>query len=239
MKMKNKRAEQKALKAAHRERLRATKKQTAAQNFQRPAATRSLRQRFLIVCEGEKTEPDYFNYLRRHFRLTTVEVKIVKAAGNTLQLVEKAYSLAQQDTYDHIWVVFDKDDFPPDRFNQAIAKARQLGYGAAYSNQSFEYWLLLHFEDHQGGPMPRSDYLQKLNHCLKPHGLSLHAKGLSPACFHLLVEAPVGQQETRMVVAITRAKGILRRHEGKAPADAESSTTVFELVEQLLSSATS
>ncbi|MGN6417310.1 MAG: RloB domain-containing protein [Pseudobacter sp.] len=31
----------------------------------------------------------------------------------------------------------------------------------AYSNQAFEYWLILHFEDHQGGKIDRNDYHKK------------------------------------------------------------------------------
>ena len=45
--------------------------------------------------------------------------------------------------YQNIWVVFDKDDF--EDFDQAIMEAARKGYKAAWSNQSFEYWIYLHF----------------------------------------------------------------------------------------------
>ncbi|MDW8231085.1 MAG: RloB family protein [Saprospiraceae bacterium] len=188
------------------------------------------------MCEGERTEPDYFNHLRRYFRLTTVEVEIVKGAGNTLQLVKKACSLAKKDEYDHVWVVFDKDDFPSDHFDQAVDEARSSGFEVAYSNQSFEYWLLLHFEDHQGGKMPRSDYSPKLNDYFRLYGLSFDSKGLSRKLFELLV-VPLDSKKSRMDLAIQRAERILERHENKKPSEAESSTTVFQLVTHLLASA--
>ena len=45
--------------------------------------------------------------------------------------------------YQNVWIVFDKDDF--DDFDQAIQEAINRGYNVAWSNQSFEYWLYLHF----------------------------------------------------------------------------------------------
>jgi hypothetical protein len=45
--------------------------------------------------------------------------------------------------YQNVWLVFDKDDF--DDFDQAIQEAIDRGYSVAWSNQSFEYWLYLHF----------------------------------------------------------------------------------------------
>ena len=45
--------------------------------------------------------------------------------------------------YSQVWVVFDKDDF--DDFDEAVALAEKYGFKVAWSNQSFEYWLYLHF----------------------------------------------------------------------------------------------
>lgn len=45
--------------------------------------------------------------------------------------------------YQNIWVVFDKDDFKD--FDEAIRLGKEKGYKIAWSNQSFEYWLYLHF----------------------------------------------------------------------------------------------
>ena len=47
--------------------------------------------------------------------------------------------------------MFDKDDFSANDFNNAITIAESNNLGVAYSNQAFEYWIILHFDDHQGG----------------------------------------------------------------------------------------
>lgn len=47
-------------------------------NLTRKTGVREIKQSFLIVCEGEKTEPDYF----KAFRMTTATVKAVGQAMN-------------------------------------------------------------------------------------------------------------------------------------------------------------
>lgn len=90
------------------------KKDHRKSNLTRRQGVRDVKQSFLIVCEGERTEPDYF----KAFRMTTATVKAVGQAMNTISLVNKAISIREADQkkkhhYDQCWVVFDKDDFPP------------------------------------------------------------------------------------------------------------------------------
>ena len=123
------------------------KKDHRSASLTRRQSTREVKQSFLIVCEGVRTEPDYF----KAFRMTAATVKAVGQAMNTTSLVSKAISIRDADqkkkrTYDQCWVVFDKDDFPAKDFNDAIAMAEKNGFKVAYSNQAFEYWFLLHFK---------------------------------------------------------------------------------------------
>ena len=122
------------------------KKNHRTSSLSRPQGIREVKQSFLIVCEGMCTEPDYF----KAFRMTTATIKAVGQGMNTISLVNKAISIRDTDmkkkrTYDQCWIVFDKDDFPANDFNQAIALAERNGFRVAYSNQAFEYWFLLHF----------------------------------------------------------------------------------------------
>ncbi len=94
----------------------------AQENRQDPRSVRDLRrssykkevkQSFLIICEGENTEPDYFNA----FRLTSANVKAIGQGNNTINLVQKAIKNREEEhkkgrDYNQCWVVFDKDDFP-------------------------------------------------------------------------------------------------------------------------------
>lgn len=117
--------------------------------------------RFFIVCEGTKTEPNYFRALLRNN--TSV---VIKGEGQgASDLVDKA-SRIKKDlerkndmSFDHVWVVFDKDDRTD--FNKAIDKANKLGFKSAWSNESFELWFCLHFE-YLNTPIGRSDYIKKL-----------------------------------------------------------------------------
>lgn len=102
---------------------------------------RELRQRFLIVCEGEKTEPSYF----RRFRTPTVVIDVQGFGCDPIQLVRRGLELRQEDDYDQVWCVFDRDTWPAGNFNNAISLAKQKKVSVAYSNEAFELWYLLHF----------------------------------------------------------------------------------------------
>ena len=79
--------------------------------------TRVERKRILIVCEGEKTEPNYFHSIQEELPQHVVELEIFGVGLNTLTLVERAKALrdsAKMGSYpiDLVWVVFDRDRFP-------------------------------------------------------------------------------------------------------------------------------
>lgn len=171
MKMKDKKAEQKAAKQKHREQLKAQRRKEP--NLERPVAELTEKPSILIVCEGENTETSYFN----QFRVTSAKVKSVGEGYNTISLVNRARALSQQGNYDQVWCVFDKDDFNDTDFNSAIQIAVANNFGVAYSNQSFEYWLILHFNDHQGGGMHRDSYNDKINEHLKPFKVTYDGNG--------------------------------------------------------------
>ena len=187
----------------------------------------------LIVCEGKNTEPSYF----RQFRLTSAKIKPVGEGYNTLSLVQRACELSEADEYDQVWCVFDKDDFPASNFNAAIAKAKSKGFKVAYSNQAFEYWLVLHFDDHQGGGLDRANYQAIINKFLKPFKVYFDGKGskvISPDFFEILNGFCPISGKNRCDQAIARAKRNLSKHSSGNPAKEESSTMVFLLVEELM-----
>ncbi|MBK8565207.1 MAG: RloB domain-containing protein [Saprospiraceae bacterium] len=237
MKMKDKKAEQEALKQAHKLRLQEAKNRRSTPNFEIPPPTRLEKQRFLIVCEGLNTEPDYFRIFRQSFKLANADIVEIGGAGETIRVVERAQAESKKSSYDQVWVVFDKDDFPAANFDNAIVMAQAAGFFSAYSNQAFEYWLILHFEDHQGGAMHRDQYGEKLNQYLAPFNIEFDASGnkrISAALFQVLMSKDAKIGKNRMDLAIERAKKVLQFHEETPPSIAESSTTVFKLIEELL-----
>ena len=110
MKTKHKKAEQTAKKEAHKARLQEAKNRRTVPELALPAPTRLERQRFLIVCEGKNTEPDYFHRFRQYFRITAAEIIAVGGAGETIRVVERAQKEREKSRFDQVWVVFDKDD---------------------------------------------------------------------------------------------------------------------------------
>ncbi len=184
---------------------------------------RTVKRSFLIVCEGECTEPDYF----KAFRMTTAAIKVVGQAMNTTSLVNKAISIrnmemAKKRYYDQCWVVFDKDDFPAGDFNRAIAIAQENGFRVAYSNQAFEYWFLLHFNLY-AGPLHRDNYAPMLTKlCGMPYS---KREGFGTVLYNRILAL----QPT----AIRNAKAVLKEISQGNPAMEESSTTVHLLVEEL------
>ncbi len=231
MKMKNKKEEQLLAKKIHKEQLKNKRRQE-------PELTRGIpklnkKPLILIVCEGENTEPSYFN----KFKLTTATIKAVGEGYNTISLVNRAIELSKKNKYDEVWCVFDKDDFKDLDFNNAIYTANTNKFKVAYSIQSFEYWLILHFDDHQGGGMHRTRYNKKINELLKPFKIEYDGEGdklISENFFALLNGIDPKTKEARVKTAIKRAKRNYNNLDHTNIAKEESSTTVFKLVEKLL-----
>lgn len=159
-----------------------TKKHGPLVNSGRRQGTRDQIVRFLIVCEGKKTEPNYFRALidecksqnngakiDKQRTIVSIAAKIGAGAVGTGNLVNKAkklekeYKRKHQVPFDRVWLVFDKDDFKD--FNKAIADAKKEGMKCAWSNGAFELWFLLHFQNGFEGKC--KDYVNKIESILK------------------------------------------------------------------------
>lgn len=229
MKMKNKNQEQIENKQRHKDGL----KRRGEPDLTRSAPSKLEKPVILIVCEGKNTEKSYFD----QFRLTSARLVTLGQGFNTISLVNEALKRSEVETYDQVWCVFDKDDFTANDFNNAIAIAAANGFGVAYSNQAFEYWLILHFEDHQGGAMPRQDYADKLNGYIEPLGAFYEGDGskiVTRELFELLEAKDDASGKIRREQATLRAKRNYDKQNHASPANEESSTTVFMLVEEIM-----
>ena len=180
--------------------------------------TREQKPTILIVCEGGKTEPNYFNA----FPVTSLEVHVEGTGFNTISLVNKAINFSKKRSYDQVWCVFDKDDFPKQDFNNAIQKMEDKGkrFHCAYSNESFELWYLLHFSYYIAASN-RKAYCKLLSDSLQQE----YQKNCKTMYDDLLEK----QQD-----AIRNAKNLLNQYDDSTPpADKNPSTTVYLLVEEL------
>jgi hypothetical protein len=199
--------------------------------------------RYLIVCEGEKTEPNYFKWYKEELnRLKnalahskTPQGFDVKALGddfvidgtgrNTKSLLE--YTIEQRNRatvdYDQVWCVFDRDSFPAQDFNEAIFSAAKHDIKVAHSNEAFELWYLLHYHYYDTG-ISRKQYQEMLTAVLnKPYQKN------SETMYEDLQKSGGNQKE-----AINHAKTLLSTYDSQTDyADHNPSTTVHELVTTL------
>ena len=102
----------------------------------------------LIVCEGAKTEPNYFNGLRIAERLSSANIKVTPADGSDpMSIVQYAERFAA--AYDKVFCVFDRDEHA--NYDAAVQRISQSSLGqtgqlvAITSWPCFELWMLLHF----------------------------------------------------------------------------------------------
>lgn len=191
-------------------------------------ARRKRRPIIYIICEGKETENLYF----KHFRSRNCLVDIVpipskhKAAEH---LVKHAKSLISQLDYypkdgDGLWCVFDRDDNKEQELQAAVAYAKKQGYEIAYSNPSFEYWYLIHFEK-RNGYLKDSDTVIDI---LKRNGyLQNYEKSVD------VYEKLQASQQTAIARAKERVEQLKKDGTAVISCDSNPVTTVGELVEFL------
>lgn len=213
------------------ERLRRERREAKASK-KRKENVREKLVRFLIVCEGTKTEPHYFEALIKNYISTVREVTIEGEGRATVALVDRTLEIKQElerknaMSFDRVWVVFDKDDF--DDFNDAIKKANKLGFHSAWTNEAFELWYYLHFEYLDTG-IGRADYIKKLEEAFKEKLGDSHfeyKKG-NPDIYSLL------QQYGREDLAKRFAQQLRGLYTGSDYAAHKPCTMVDKLVEEL------
>lgn len=144
---------------------------------------------FIIFCEDGAVEPSYFETFKRN------DVQVF-AFGNKkqhhaqvdlateyfrdkdlLEVVEingVSKEILKLDDGAQVWCVFDRDKEPNDgkdtAFNDSIVNANSKGIKTAWSNDDFELWILLHFEnvDVQNPEyLNRKKYYERLTDILK------------------------------------------------------------------------
>lgn len=182
---------------------------------------REEKETFLIFCEGENTEPYYFNA----FKLKTATIKPISIRNNNALLFVKnaIKQKARHGSFDNYWIVFDKDNNTNANFNAAITEAEGKGFKVAYSNASFEYWYLCHFT-HTSACHKQNE----LETALSKHLKQKYSKDVKFAA--KLYELLLDKQAT----AIGNAEKIIKQlADNSNPALACSSTTVHLLVKEL------
>ena len=178
-----------------------------------------MRQSFLIFCEGE-TELGYFISFKK-------SAKAIKG-GNALAIVKEAIKQKEATTkdVDQYWVVFDKDDTTDTDFNAAIKLSGESGIRAAWSNQAFELWFILHYVSFTAA-CNRNRYKTILKKYITDYDASKKGKEQGKQLFETTYPM--------LMTAIANAEASYKSFDaqGLEAAQKESCTTVYELVRLL------
>lgn len=193
---------------------------------------------YLIVTEGERTEPLYFKGMQKLIKekvggvVDIIEQPVIDIHGegcSTARLIEVTDQIIKDAKimYQNVWVVFDKDDF--EDFNQAIKDGVNRGYNIAWSNQSFEYWLYLHF-NYSDSALHRHQWSAKLDELFKKYNLGDGTYQKNYEDIYNMVDMYNGVD-----VAIKHAKRRMAEFEkgGYQPSEYDPGTMVHKLVEEL------
>ena len=151
--------------------------------LKRGVAYREPKRCFYLFCEGQRTEPDYFESIKKHYRNTmlkefSVDVLIPYGGGVPLTIAQRAVKFAKSkyglnrgrhrknsfENNDEVWAIFDRDDHP--NFSDAVVLCENNGIKVGRSNPCFEVWLILHVKDY--GAINDSHNVQKIYSSLKP-----------------------------------------------------------------------
>ena len=182
-----------------------------------------------IICEGVKTEPNYIsgfaNLINNKYRdMSSGKRIIVKGTGmNTRSLLSYARKQVDKEFPQAtvVWLVYDKDDFPYDDFDntQFSAETRRDArqYKVAWSNECIELWFVLHFREIAANT-GRDQYRQILKQYFN------YEKNQSDI-YDVLKD--------NSTLAIQRAKRLYASYGDLPPSQRFPATRVFEIVEEL------
>jgi len=181
--------------------------------------------RVIIACEGSVTERNYFQSifleLIGNYNIAKTSLIIARHTAThprgVLEDLEKA--LKKDDEFEHKWIVIDRDEH--ESFAETLDQAESIKVKVAYSNPSFEFWFLLHFDDYT-----TPTHRHHIPDLLKKY---INYKKNSKTTYHEILPF----QE----IAIKRAKKLIDKFtlDGRRlnPTKDNPSTTVYKLVEVL------
>ncbi len=174
-------------------------KKILSQHFHRRYGDRPINKLYLIVAEGEETEPSYFrvvghilhNQAKQQGKTQRITVKCVsyghKSSPDQLLKKMKAELKSSCPKRREAWIVMDRDEWEQGQFDKVKDwTQKNNNCYCAISNVSFEYWLLLHFTnpsghlDHNACKKRLGSFISNYNKKIRPNDID-YAK-VNTAC---------------------------------------------------------
>ena len=187
---------------------------------------------YLIVCEGKKTEPNYFNGLKKQINekygnkvdVLIPNIEVQGTGRNTIDLVKYTQKFVNYTSkiYGQVWVVFDKDDYNNEQFELAIANCE---YNACWSNPNFELWLLAHLKK-VNKYISKNDVLDELNKEFQKNGLGDYNKN-DAKVFEKITK------EGKLHIAIENCKHMEELNKNGQASERNPMTKVYKIVDGL------
>lgn len=216
--------------------MKAKKIDNASHKYKRQSLKRKqkeIRCSILIVCEGTKTEPNYFHSFKSTQQgLVVYDIQIKGIGRGAMTVANKAIDLKRNNNFDRVWAVFDKDECTSKCFNEAICLCNNNGVCTAWSNDAFELWYLYHFRNVTTG-LHRSQYADKISSAVNSSSLYKSKKRYQyakndPKNYEIMTK--YGSIES----ALKFSEAQHTRYSGNNYASQNPCTTVYRLVLQLL-----
>ena len=185
----------------------------------------------LIICCGVRTEKNYFNNIamiikRNYPKQTGINFDIEPDPVDPQKMAKHLSNRKDLSSYQHIWVVFDKDDFEKDNFDNAVQivnernKKNTKKFHALWSNECIELWFLLHFE-YMNADITRNQYFEKLGRYLG----AAHQKNDKDIAVKMMLAG--GKLEN----AVKNANKLQKINSGNTPSNCKPATNVVEFFE--------
>lgn len=208
------------------------------QKFIKRIQKQNYQKLYLIFTEGKKTEPYYFEGLKKAIEKNghqEILIEIIGIGEATTRLLTFAEEFIEKYNIEkaEIWLVTDKDDFPDHQFNTLIQQCEKRNtqvalnnyWHCAWSNECFELWFILHFSFYQVA-VSRQEYFHLLNSIFIKKKIGKYQKN-EKDIFNLLC------QYGNPRLAIFYAEKLYKEKKGRSPSKAIPCTTVYQLVKEL------
>jgi predicted secreted protein len=189
-----------------------------------------IKKSVLIAFEDTKSAKYYFVDLLRDKNLTGQVVLVKKDKGqDPKRVIEKIDEYKRENSHENFeysWIVIDRDDWTKDKYLGAIEKARNQNICVAFSNDAYELWILLHFEE-----ISRYTHRKELNRKLNKIFLERFGKEYAKAnsdIYKLTIE-----QQKDAIVNAKKLRDKSIRDYGNINPEQNPLTMIFELVECL------
>lgn len=217
--------------------------------YQRKTGRNSSSKQCILFVEGRNTEKSYLNLLKK----SNCKINPITRKGHGIGLCvdfvkeseSKWRSMAAEERakYDKRWLVFDYDGRSD--FAKGIKLGIKKGFNVAFSSMCIEYWFLLHFENHNGSPIPMvgkshsaaqidmiNTHIRAFN---KRTGNNIaeydsDSKTVDVDFFELMLATDPITKKSRIETAFERAKAIHEIKKAKGAEYSESVTNMYELM---------